>query len=350
MKVCITGGCGFIGWYLSHAVAQRGDEIVLLDLHPPAEDHPPHEYIRGDVRDINALRRAFDGCDAVFNLAAAHHDFGIEEKTFYDVNEHASQLACDVMDELGIRRTIFYSSVAVYGDARPPLTEETNPQPNSPYGGSKLKGEAVFEAWTKTGGGRRCLVIRPTVTFGPRNFANMYSLIRQVHRGRFVRVGPASNIKSLSSVHNLVDATLYLWDKLDRPAFDLCAFIDKPDLTSRQISEAVFDALGRKMPAWSIPMWAARLAALPFDVVIALTGKNIPISGARIKKLFDTQTKFEADRIAASGFKPRMTLRQAIAEMVDWYVQEGQYQTAQWRQPPAEPVVMRAQVAQASRL
>jgi nucleoside-diphosphate-sugar epimerase len=343
MRICVTGGSGFIGWYLCHQLAKRGHELVVLDLHPLAGDHPKCEFIRGDVRDVNALRKAFKGCDVVYCLAAAHHDFGIDEKTFYDVNEHASQLACDVMDERGIRKCVFYSSVAVYGDAPPPLREETTPQPNSPYGGSKLKGEGVFEAWTKKGGGRRCLVIRPTVTFGPRNFANMYSLIRQIHRKRFVRVGPARNIKSLSSVHNLVDATLFLWDKTDRPAFDVVAFIDKPDLTSREISQAVFDGLGRKMPSWAIPMWFARLAALPFDVVIAITGRNIPISGARIKKLFDTQTKFEADRLIASGFKPRLSLREAIAEMVQWYVKEGHAQSPHWRQPPAQPVMMTAE-------
>lgn len=343
MRICVTGGSGFIGWYFCHRLAEAGHSITILDLIEPGDDLPEHTFVRGDVRDHAAVRKACEGCEAVVNLAAAHHDFGIEEQTYYDVNEGGATVICEVMDELGIRQLIFYSTVAVYGEAEAPIDENTPPAPNSPYGGSKLKGEQVFDAWTKQGDGRHALIIRPTVTFGPRNFANMYSLIRQIHSGKYAQVGSGTNIKSLSYVENIVDATLFLWGKRESlDAFAVFNYIDKPDLCSRDIAGAIFDALKRKPPKWSIPMWFARLLALPFDIVIAVTGKNIPISGARIKKLFVAQTKFEADRLREAGYTPAIPLRDAIAKMVDWYVERGKDESAEWHQPPADVVRMTA--------
>ncbi|MBT8484737.1 MAG: NAD(P)-dependent oxidoreductase [Phycisphaerae bacterium] len=338
MKYCITGGSGFIGSYFCDALAEAGHHLTILDLVEPPATTPHDRYVRGDIRDADACRAALAGCDRLLHLAAAHHDFGIAHDTYFSVNEGAAETLADILDETGVRQMCFYSTVALYGDAPRPHEETTTPQPNSPYGASKLAGEEVFRRWTERGDGRRCLVIRPTVTFGPRNFANMYSLIRQIYNRKFVFVGPATNIKSLSYIENIVDATLYLLDRPELPAFDVYNYVEKPDLTSRAISETIFQALGRTPPRIGIPMWAARLAALPFDAVIAVTGKNIPISTARVKKLFTVQTKFESDKVRAAGFEPRIALREGIERMVQWYEREGKDQRADWHIPPEEPV------------
>lgn len=338
MKYCVTGGSGFIGSFCCEALRARGDGIVILDLIDPPAGTPHDRFVRGDIRDAAACRSALPGCDRVLHLAAAHHDFGITEDTYYSVNERGTQVLLDAMDEAGVRDICFYSTVALYGTAPPPLHEGVEGRPNSPYGGSKLAGEKICRSWTERGGGRRCLVIRPTVTFGPRNFANMYSLIRQVHSGKFAFVGPGTNIKSLSYVENIVDATFFLMDRSDLPAFDVYNYVEKPDLTSRQIAEVVYRCLDRTPTRLTIPKWLAFLAAMPFDIAIALTGKNIPVSSARIRKLFTDETKFEADRVRERGFTPRVPLDEGIRRMVAWYLQEGRTQRAEWHQPPAEVI------------
>lgn len=338
MRICVTGGAGFIGRYLCKKLEARGDTVVILDLVEPDWDVGGASFVQGDVRNMDAVRSALEGCDGLFHLAAAHHDFGIEYDTYFEVNRDAAHVLCEAMDEVGITRCCFYSTVAVFGGAQPPLHESTEPSPETPYGASKLEGEAVFERWTERGGGRRCVVVRPTVTFGPHNFANMYSLIRQIHGGKFFLVGRASNIKSLSYVENLVDATLFLWDKPDLPAFDVFNYVEKPDLNSRGIAEAIYRSLGRTPPRWSVPMWLARLGALPFDVAIAVTGRNIPVSSARLVKLFGMQTKFESDKVRSAGFQPAVSLEDGIDAMVKWYVAEGHAESAEWHQPPAQVV------------
>lgn len=340
MKVLLTGGSGFIASYYYEPLAAIGADVVNLDLVDPSPQAKSSQHAKGDIRDDKAVADAMAGCDAVVHLAAAHHDFGITPETFEGVNTHGAEVICKAMDANGITDCVFYSTVAVYGDAKPPLAEDTHPEPFNPYGETKLSAEGVFKKWTEQGGGRRCLVIRPTVTFGPRNFANMYSLIRQVHSGKFIKVGKGENIKSLSYVENIVDATMYLWSPGDKAnskiddGFHVFNYIDKPDLTSDGITNAVYKALGKKPPKFRIPLWFALMLALPFDIVIKLTGKNLPISGARVRKLFSAQTKFEADKLAKAGYTPKVPLEEGIRRMVQWYLEEGKDQQAVWHIPP----------------
>lgn len=334
MKVLVTGGAGFIGQYFAPALAAAGHSTVALDLARAADPAAP--VVLGDLRDRAALEAALGGCDTVLHLAAAHHDFGISRDTFFSVNETGARTLTDAMDAQGVRELCFFSTVAVYGDAPPPYDEETSPAPNTPYGASKLAGEQVFRQWTARGEGRRCLVIRPTVTFGPGNFANMYSLIREIDRGRFLRVGRGTNIKSLSYVENLVAATLYLWSRPERAPFEVFNYIDKPDLTSGKIVAAVYEDLGRPLSKLSVPYPVARALALPFDAVIAVTGRNLPISSARLKKLVLSETRYEADRVRAAGFVPPVDLREGIRRMVAWYRTAGKTQSPRVCLPPAE--------------
>ena len=195
MKILVAGGAGFIGTLFNETLLRAGHEVVVLDLQDPRYRVDGVSYTRGDIRDRDAVLGVMRGCDAVLNLAAAHHDWGIEKATYYDVNEFGSGVLCDAMTELGIVNACFYSSVAIYGDAPEPRFEDTAPKPNNWYGASKLTGEGVYRRWVDAKSGRTCLVIRPTVVIGPRNYANMYSLIRQIDSGKFVLFGDGKNVK-----------------------------------------------------------------------------------------------------------------------------------------------------------
>ena len=335
MRVCVTGATGFIGCYLSERLAREGHEVVGIDLLPPATTQRLSRFVQGDVRDGDAVRNALDGCEALFSLAAAHHDFGIDEPTYYAVNETASQILCDEADRAGIGRVCWYSSCAVYGACPPPRQESAVPQPINPYGASKLAGERVFRSWAERGGGRHALVMRPTITFGPGNVANMYSLIRQVHSRRFVIAGKATNYKSLSYVENLVDATMHLWGR-GGTGFELFNFVEKPDLTSREIAQAVADALGLPSPGPTLPVPLVLALSLPFDAVTAVTGRDLGVSSMRVKKLFLWETRFESDALAATGFRSAVPLREGIRRMVKWWLDAGADAKPKWRQPPAQ--------------
>ena len=334
MKVCVTGATGFIGYQLCQRLMRDGHQVVGFDLMKPDADQALPTFIQGDIRDPEAVRRALVGVQAIFSLAAAHHDFGIDEPTYFAVNRDGSRVICDEADRQGITRICWYSSCAVYGDCPAPRNEDSTPRPNGHYGASKLAGEGVFREWVARGGGRAALIIRPTITFGPGNVANMYSLIRQVASGRFVIAGAATNRKSLSYVENLLDATMHLWNR-GFEGLQTYNFVEKPDLNSREIAEAVGTALGKARPGPTLPMPIVLALTTPFDVITAITGKDLGISTMRVRKLFAQETKFESDKLAATGFKSAVSIREGISRMVKWWKRAGSKAVPKWRQPPA---------------
>lgn len=334
-RVLVLGGAGFIGGHLVEALVARGVEVTCFDIFEPPRPLPDAvQLVRGDVRDLGALERAAEGMTAIINLAAAHHDFGISSDVFESVNVAGSRNVCRVAETHGITELCFYSSVAVYGAAPGVPDEESEPRPDNDYGRTKLAGEEVYRAWRDAAPGRRLLVVRPAVVFGRDNYANVFRLTNQIDRRRFLPVGAGTNRKSMCAVSNLVAATIALWSSPAVRQDETYNYVDKPDLTSREVVETIYGALGRRVPRLRVPERLAVALATPFDLVSKISGRDLPITSARIRKLSAAETMFAADRVRQTGFAPAIDLRAALAEMVRWYRAEGRHRTPVAHVPP----------------
>lgn len=316
-KIFVTGGSGFIGSHFQEKYPQ--DQLVIYDLKKPEFPFPSASVaIQGDVRDFESVKKAMQGCDVILHLAAAHHDFGIEREEYFSVNENGTQQVCNAAAELGIKKIIFYSSVAVYGDTTEPTDDNTSPAPVRPYGESKLAGEKVLNNWAQQDSDRCVLVIRPTVVYGPRNLANMYFLIRQINSGMYFNIGKGDNIKSIAYVENLVLCTLFLINKM-KPGVLTLNYTDEPHLSSRVIADEISRHLGRNKN-FTIPLWVAVCMAFPFDILIAITRKNLPISVNRVRKIC-TPTHHTSPGVLKHGFVKKYTNYEGLKKMTEWYNQ-----------------------------
>jgi nucleoside-diphosphate-sugar epimerase len=323
MRWLVTGGTGFIARHFVPRLLARNDEATLFDRLPSEWDAGAARVVMGDIRDISAVRAAMLGCDAILHLAAAHHDSGIPRSTYFSVNEAGAQVLCEAADAVGIRQVCFFSTVAVYGAATPPLHEGIEPRPESAYGQSKWAAEQVFRTWSERGDGRAVLTVRPTVVFGPWNYANMFTLIQSIDQGRYLNIGPGTNVKSIVFVENVVDATLHLWTRANRPPWSIVNLVDKPDLTSGQIAACICRSLGKRPPRVRLPVRIALAVGLAADAASRATGRSFPISRARIRKYAIDETKFEATELRHQGFRSTVSLEDGLAATVEWYRRDG---------------------------
>ena len=185
-KILVTGGSGFIGYHLHDYLAH--ERIVNLDLEAPDFEYNSM-FLRGDVRDPKVVAEALKGCDAVWNMAAAHKDFGISRDEYFDINEQGMRVITQAATAEGIKKFVFFSSVAVYGDSDKALSEASIPMPTNDYGASKLAAEKVLEKWASDDASREVLIIRSVLVYGERNYGNMYRLMKQIKKGQYVNIG-----------------------------------------------------------------------------------------------------------------------------------------------------------------
>lgn len=130
MKVLVTGGAGFIGSHLVDALLRDGHQVRVLDcleaqVHEgkrPSYLNQQAEYLWGDVRDRDVLRRALKGSEAVFHEAAAvgvgQSMYQIEKYVAANVLSTAVLLDTLVNDRLGLKKLIVASSMSIYGEGQ----------------------------------------------------------------------------------------------------------------------------------------------------------------------------------------------------------------------------------------
>jgi UDP-glucose 4-epimerase len=146
MRVLVTGGAGYIGSIVSEELMRSNHEVIVYDNlykgHPGAVIEGA-SFVKADLRDRETLRSVLrqHAVEAVIHMAA---DSLVGESMqnpnkFYQNNLAAGLALLEVMIECGVKRMIFSSTAAVYGEPHKQPIEETDPtQPTNPYGESKL--------------------------------------------------------------------------------------------------------------------------------------------------------------------------------------------------------------------
>lgn len=153
-KSLITGAAGFMGSHVVRACLDRGDAVVALDdLSGGFAENVPAgaEFIRGSINDAALVNKLFDEhrFDYVYHLAAyAAEGLSHFIRVFnYQNNLLGSMnLINAAVNGQTVRRFVFTSSIAVYGAGQTPMSEETTPTPEDPYGVAKYAVELDLKA------------------------------------------------------------------------------------------------------------------------------------------------------------------------------------------------------------
>ncbi|RII79905.1 NAD-dependent epimerase/dehydratase family protein [Pseudomonas monteilii] len=175
--ILITGGAGFIGSHLCDALLDKGYAVRILDDFSTGRrsnlqvDHPRLELIEGDVADAGLVTQAAAGCSAVVHLAAVA---SVQASVEDPVRTHQSNFigtlnVCEAMRVHGLRRVLFASSAAVYGNngEGESIAEDTPKAPLTPYAVDKLASEQYLDFYRRQHG-LEPVVFRFFNIFGPR--------------------------------------------------------------------------------------------------------------------------------------------------------------------------------------
>jgi len=306
-RVCITGGAGFLGSNLAERLSAAGVEVVIVDRprgrRKRASDSRRSRHIRrveGDVLDPAVLEHAIDGCDWIFHLQAnADVRTGLEHpRRDLERSTLATANVLEAMRARGVKRVMFASSAAVYGEPKVVPTPEDAPFPlqTSLYGASKLAGEGLLAAYAN-GCGFTALICRFVSILGEGyshgHLLDFYCALTQ-DPTRLHVLGDGRQRKSYVYVQDAIAAILTAIERHHR----------EPGAHIYNVGTDETSTV-----ADSARLVAAHLSLSP----------KIEYGGGRRGWQGDNPLlQLDTTRIRALGWQPRLTIREAIVRTLEW--------------------------------
>ncbi len=307
----VTGGAGFIGSNLVHALLARGDRVRVLDdlstgravnLDDVRRDV---ELVDGDVRDADAVARAIEGTALVFHQAAIPSVARsvADPVATNDVNVTGTLNVLVSARDAEVERVVYASSAAVYGNADTlPLHEGMPTRPASPYGVSKLAGERYLEAFTRTDG-LPTVALRYLNVFGP----------RQNPRSEY-----AAAIPRFISCTVGADAPTIFGDGEQARDF---VFVDDVVHANLLAAEAIEPAWGR---AFNIGRGERRTVNELLDAIRTLVPGEHPTpvnAPPRAGEIRDSWSDISAAR-EVLGYEPAVAFEEGLRRTIEWIARE----------------------------
>ncbi|MGH7995259.1 MAG: NAD-dependent epimerase/dehydratase family protein [Opitutaceae bacterium] len=310
MKVLITGGAGFIGSHLARYFQRRADVRVLDSLRTGRRSNLAGleaEFVEGSILDAEAVARAVRGMDYVFHLAAmvSVPESVARPRECVALNVTGLLNVLEAAAAAGVRKLVFSSSSAVYGDnPEVPKHEAMRPEPRSPYAVTKLDGEFYCQQYAEAGR-LPTAALRFFNVFGPRQDpAGPYAAAVPI----FMRQALAGEPLTIFGDGGQTRDFIYVQDIVAANAFAATT----PGLTG------VYNA------GYGGQITILELARR----IVALAGSHSEIRHAPARAGDVRHSRASVDKLAAAGFRPAGSLEAGLAATLEAMRAESRSQSA----------------------
>jgi nucleoside-diphosphate-sugar epimerase len=310
-KVLVTGGAGFIGSHIVDKLVEKGFEVTVFDNLDTGhieniEHHQGKQnfhFIEGDIRDLDLIKKTLKDVDAVFHEAAlASVTLSVQNPILSnDINVTGTLNLLKASSDLGVKRFIYASSAAVYGDTKTPEKKEdmmTNPR--SPYGISKLAAENYVKIFHKLYG-LETVSLRYFNVYGPRQRFDLqcaYGGVITIFTNRLLKdmppviFGDGEQTRDFVYIGDVVEANMLALDRKDAAgeAFNIGTGLN---VSVNQTAEALKDIMNKH------ELENVYADPRPAD------GRHGYANISKAKRIL--------------GFNPKVSIKDGLVRLVDWY-------------------------------
>ncbi|MDD4979785.1 MAG: NAD-dependent epimerase/dehydratase family protein [Candidatus Omnitrophica bacterium] len=304
MRCLVTGGVGFIGSHVVDKLVNNGIKVRVYDLCQPF-DRENVEYFHASLLDMDKLRMAMKGIDAVFHLAAVANVKDVFEEPHYseNINVRGTINVLEAARKAGVKRVIYGSTIWVYSDTESPLgvLDEDAPlaAPVHLYTATKLAGEYYCKAYSKLYG-LDYTILRYGIPYGPRarEGAVIPVFVKKAIDGEPITIaGDGMQFRKFVYVEDLAEGNiLALKDIAKNKIYNLEG---KEKVAIRHIAELIQEILGRVEIKY--------IEGRPGD----FSGNEISAERAKLELGWEAKTSF----------------RDGIKKYIEWYQANRQSET-----------------------
>lgn len=311
MKILVTGGAGFIGAHVAKKLAERGNDVVIVDDFNNRYDPALKEarvkalvpskvpVIRQDIRDQESLAKLFaeSKFDTIIHLAAwAAVQTSIEQPHIYTaVNVDGTVNLLELARQHDIKHFVFASSSSVYGGRVDTPFRETDDvtRPISPYAATKVAGEVLCAAWHNMYQ-MPVSCLRFFTVYGPwgRPEMALFKFAEAMATGQPLSMRGRSTTRDFTYIDDIVQGVL---SANDRPqGYQIYNLGHQDAVTLPRFITAIESAMGRRANAVEVPLPAGDVAQTLADIS-------------------------KAQRLL--GYQPTTSIEEGVQKFVHWYLE-----------------------------
>jgi len=320
MNILVTGARGFVGRGLLTVLAAGGHCGTATGRVAPS--HLPagwrgmsrHELLSGGSEGGSEAH----AIEAIVHLEVKQHcprPTLADAHAFTTVNVGGTQAWLDWAAIHGVRRFVYVSSIKAVAPCSDRQFEDAPLAPDTPYGQSKALAERAVRQWAGEDRLRSAMILRPAPVYGPGNEANLSAFVRQILAGKPSLVGRGETQKSVVSRMNLAAAIEFVATQ-QATGCEVFNVSDSDTLSLSQLAALIAEISEAPAPK-RIPSLLARCVAPLGDMMSLLTGRDFPLTTARLRAIHETSI-FPCDKLVAAGFSHRQSTREGISEMLTW--------------------------------
>ena len=274
--ILVSGAYGFVGSNLSKYLgAKKEYNLIALDIQKKELTGYNDQFVWQDLPQMD-----FNKIDTIIHLAGKAHDTKNTSKAeeYFEINVGLTKLIFNKFLKSKAKTFIYFSSVKAVTDSvkNNMLTEDDIPNPQTPYGKSKLEAEKYILS-QELPEGKKIYILRPAIIHGPGNKGNLNLLYKLVSKGIPYPLGAFLNQRSFTSIDNLNFIIEQLLQKNIQSGIYQVA--DSESLSTNELIELIALSIDKKSKIWNLPVSLIKIAAQIGNIL------PLPLNSEKLKKL-----------------------------------------------------------------
>ena len=327
-KILVTGADGFIGSHLVDGLLDRGCQVRAFVFYNsfnswgwletfPKDKLDKLEVFAGDIRDPNGVRKAMQGMDMVFHLAAliaipfSYHS----PDSYVDTNIKGTLNVLQAARDTGCNRVLITSTSEVYGTAQYVPIDERHPfQGQSPYSATKIGEDRIAESFYRSFN-TPVTIVRPFNTYGPRQSARAVipTIITQLLAGSTeIRLGSIHPTRDFNYVKDTVDGFIAIAETQATIGEEI-NIASQQEISIGQLAREIIDQIN--------PTATLKGTSRIVSEDIRMRPEN-----SEVERLLGSNEKIRR----LTGWQPAYTLKQGIRETIEWFRDEENLRRYKW--------------------
>lgn len=323
-KALVTGATGFVGSRLCQELLENGFSVramVRKQSKRSSLSNLQVEIIEAELTNPESLKKAVEGVDVVFHIAALYREAKFPDSVYWQVNLDGTKSLLEAAKSAGVEKFIYCSTIGVHSHINNPPADESEPYaPTDVYQETKVAAEKYVLEKFRANYIKGC-VIRPAMIWGPKD-TRFLKFFKGIYKRNFPMFGSGDNLCHWILVDDLVRAFRLAAEKESSHAQTYIIAGQRP-VTLKYTMQKIAETYKVKLLPISIPVLPVQLLGSLVEFICKPFKIEPPIHRRRADFFIKNRAFSTKKALSELGFVAAHTFEEEVRLVAQWYLESG---------------------------